>query len=416
MPRPPQWLRNYAMLPKSVVLYAAGNFLLNLIHAAQLLLLNLYLKSRHLDDPAIAALTSQRFVATFFLAIPAGLWLRGKQLKIPLFWSALLFPIASLLSILAVENQQMALASAGFLFMGLVSLIINVANMPMVLRITPAEQSSEALSLMFASWAAASVCGGVFAWAMQKCHSVSFFGATLYLDEYAALMILTATGLFAPLLFAKLPDPPPSEPHTQHWLHVEKKDLPILFHALIPCLIIATGAGLSIQFINLFFSNTHQISSANYSIYSSISNVLMLVAGLIVPEVRRRFGWRGAILGVQLLAVSLLILMGFTELWKNFWWAVPLAILCFIVRQPLMSMAGPAVSELTMSYVGERNRELVSACSGAIWSGAWWLAARSFQLLRASNVPYWAIFLTTAILYIFGTLYYLKIIRATERT
>ena len=31
-----------------------------------------------------------------------------------------------------------------------------------------------------------------------------------------------------------------------------------------------------------------------------------------------------------------------------------------------MSMTGPAISELTMNYVGEGNRELVSACSGAI--------------------------------------------------
>ena len=68
-------------------------------------------------------------------------------------------------------------------------------------------------------------------------------------------------------------------------------------------------------------------------------------------------------------------------------WALPLAWFCFIVRQPLMSMAGPAISELTMSYVGERNRELMSACNGAIWSGSWWLAARVFQVLRAAEMP-----------------------------
>ena len=80
-----------------------------------------------------------------------------------------------------------------------------------------------------------------------------------------------------------------------------------------------------------------------------------------------------------------------------------------------MSMAGPAISELTMSYVGERNRELVSACNGAIWSGAWWLAARVFQVLRASHFPYWAVFLSTAVLYFMGTMFYLKIIRSMDR-
>ena len=64
--------------------FAAGVFLINLINTAQFLLLNLFLKSRGLDDPAIAALTSHRFLATFFLALPAGLWLRGRPLRLPL--------------------------------------------------------------------------------------------------------------------------------------------------------------------------------------------------------------------------------------------------------------------------------------------------------------------------------------------
>ncbi len=71
-------------MPRPVFLFAAGQFLINLITTAQFLLLNLYRKERGLDDPAIAALGSQRFVATLFLAIPAGLWLRGQPLKVPL--------------------------------------------------------------------------------------------------------------------------------------------------------------------------------------------------------------------------------------------------------------------------------------------------------------------------------------------
>jgi predicted MFS family arabinose efflux permease len=411
----PLWLKHYATLPKSIMLYAAGNFLLNLIHAAQFLLLNLFLKSHALDDPAIAALTSQRYVATFFLAIPAGLWLRGKKLRGPIIWSAALFPIVSLLSLMAVQSHSMALASWCFLLMGVTSLIINVANMPMVLRIVHPDHASEAFSLMFASWAAASVCGGLLAWVMQKIHHLSWFGSTILLDEYATLMVLTALGLAAPLCFAKLPNPPPTERPDQHWLHLDKKDIPILLRALVPCLVIATGAGLSIQFMNLFFSNVHHLSSADYSAYSSFSNVLMLCAGLLVPAVRRRFGWRGAIVGVQLIAVVLLFLLGFTELWRGSWAAIPIAIACFILRQPLMSMAGPAVSELTMNYVGERNRELISACSGAIWSGSWWLAARIFQALRSMDFPYWSVFLATGILYIFGTLYYLTLIKSVEK-
>jgi hypothetical protein len=68
-----------------------------------------------------------------------------------------------------------------------------------------------------------------------------------------------------------------------------------------------------------------------------------------------------------------------------------------------------------MSYVGERNRELISACNGAIWSGSWWLAARIFENLRAHQLPYWQVFMVTAALYLIGTISYLGLIRAVER-
>ncbi len=80
-----------------------------------------------------------------------------------------------------------------------------------------------------------------------------------------------------------------------------------------------------------------------------------------------------------------------------------------------MNMAGPSTSELSMTYVGERNRELVSACNGAIWSGSWWLAARVFEVLRTHQLPYWQIFLATAVLYFIGTFAYLGLIRAVEK-
>lgn len=415
MPRLPAWLERYRTLPRCVILFVAGQFLINLINTAQFLLLNLFLKAHQLDDPAIAALSSQRFVATFFLAIPAGLWLRGRCLRGPLVLGAALFPLMALASLETVQYGAMTAASGCFLLMGFAGLILNVASLPMVLRMVPSEKASEALSLLFATWAAASICGGVVSSALQGLGQVTLGGWHLVLDEYATLLLLTVAGFGAPFIYARLPNPPPDVCVSRHWLHVHRADLPVLFRSLLPTLAIATGAGLSIQFLNLFFNSVHNLDSAHYAAYGSISSVLVLGAGLVVPEVRRRFGWRGAIIGVQGAAVVLLVVMGLTELWKQAAWALPLAVGCFILRQPLMSMAGPAISELTMSYVGERNRELMSACNGAVWNGSWWLAARVFQILRAMDLPYWIVFMATALLYAVGTFFYLKIIREVDR-
>lgn len=414
MPRLPAWLESYRMLPKSVLLFAAGQFLINLINTAQFLLLNLFLKDKGMGDPAIAALTSQRFVAALFLALPAGLWLRGRPLRTPMLIGAVLFPLTALASLETVRSGMMPAAAGCFLAMGFGGLLLNVASLPMVLRLAPPEKSSEALSLLFATWAAAAICGGVLSTVLQSIGHLDIAGHHWVFDEYATLLVLTIAGCGAPFLYARLPNPVPEKKPTGHWLHIQREDWPVLARALLPTLCISTGAGLSIQFLNLFFSHVHQLSSAVYSGYGSISNVLVLFAGLIVPEVKRRFGWRGAIIGVQLVAVVLLAVMGLTELCKTAVWALPIAIGCFILRQPLMSMAGPSTSELTMTYVGERNRELVSACNGAIWNGAWWLAARTFEILRAHHLPYWQVFMATAALYLIGTFSYLRLIRTVE--
>jgi predicted MFS family arabinose efflux permease len=309
----------------------------------------------------------------------------------------------------------MTAASSCFLAMGFAGLLLNIASLPMALRLAPPKHSSESLSLLFATWAAASICGGVLSSILQSIGHFSIGNFHGVFDEYSTLLLLTLAGFGAPFLYTRLPDPVPEKRATGHWLHVRRDDWPVLARALLPTLCIATGAGLSIQFLNLFFSSVFNLSSAAYSFYGSISSLLVLFTGLIVPEVKRRFGWRGLILGVQCTAVILLVVMGLTELWKAAAWALPLAITCFIFRQPLMSMAGPATSELTMNYVGEDNRELISACNGAIWSGAWWLAARTFEIFRAHHLPYWQVFLTTAALYLIGTFSYNGLIRSVER-
>lgn len=415
MPRFLRWLDGYRTLPKCVLLFVAGQFLINLINSSQFLLLNLFLRSHGLDDPGVAALSSHRFVATFFLAIPAGLWLRGKPLRRPLLIGAILLPLTTLAALETVRMGMMNAAVVSFVLMGVAGLILNVANLPMILRMTPDEKASEALSLLFATWGAASICGGVLSTVLQSVGHLNLFGIRLLLDEHATLLVSTLVGSGAVFFYVTLPDPVPPPTVRRHWMHVHREDFSILLRALVPTLCIATGAGLSIQFLNLFFSSVYHLSSAHYSMFGSMSYVLVFIFGLIVPEVKRRLGWRGAILGVQALAVVILAVMGLTELWKETAWALPVALVCFIFRQPLMNMAGPSTSELSMAYVGERNRELMSACSGAIWSGSWWLAARVFEILRTQHLPYWQIFLMTAGFYLLGTVSYLGLIRTVEQ-
>lgn len=410
----PEWILRYRGLPRAVFVFSAAQFLINLINTAQFLLLNLFMKEQGLDDPEIASLASKRFVATFLLAVPAGLWMRGRLLKKPMVVGSVLFPIMAVAGLEAVRVGWMGGAAWSFFAMGFAGLLLNVASLPMVLRLTPKDRASEALSLLFCTWAAAAILGGAIASGLQWLGSVRIGALVVPLDVHATLLVLTLAGFGAPFLLIRLPDAEAAERPDRHWLHVRREDRPLLLRVMLPSVCIATGAGLSIQFLNLFFSHVFGMGPAAYAAFGTVSNVLVLFAGLLVPEVKRRFGWRGAILGVQSVAVVMLAVMGLCEIRSGAAWALPLAVVMLVLRQPLMSMAGPSTSELTMVYVGPRNHELVSAFQGAIWSGSWWLAAVIFEQLRSNGMPYWQIFLTTAALYALGTAAYAGLIRRVE--
>ena len=105
---------------------------------------------------------------------------------------------------------------------------------------------------------------------------------------------------------------------------------------------------------------------------------------------------------VQSIAIICLVLMAVMELYSEFSYALTVAIIAYVFRQPLMHMAHPASNELMMNYVGKKNQELISALSSSFWSASWFLSAKIFEWLRLLNYRYYEIFLITAALSALG--------------
>ena len=112
-----------------------------------------------------------------------------------------------------------------------------------------------------------------------------------------------------------------------------------------------------------------------------------------------------------MIAVIALVALATTEFFVDYWWALPLAIMCYWIRTPLMNMAGPMTSELTLNYVGTENQEMLSAIMTAIWSGSWFFSSQIFRFLISKGLPYVYIFYITAALYAFGVVMYYFLIR-----
>ena len=181
--------------------------------------------------------------------------------------------------------------------------------------------------------------------------------------------------------------------------------------AVVPTIIISVGAGLTIPFINLFFYHDFGIDSSQFALIGGGASLLVAFMALLVPKVKDVLGFKVGITLTQSIAVIALVALATTEFFVDFWWALPLAIFCYWLRTPLMNMAAPMTSELTMNYVGKNNQEILSAITAAIWSGSWFFSSQIFRFLKAMDLPFAYIFYITAALYAFGIFsYYLLIL------
>ena len=184
---------------------------------------------------------------------------------------------------------------------------------------------------------------------------------------------------------------------------------------MIPTLILATGAGLVIPFMGLFFYKIHHIDSYQFAAISSFTTLIVFSITMYIPQIKNKFGYKGTVVGSQSLAVLCLVGLAVSEFYSSYAFAAAFAIVWFICRQPLMNIAMPITSEVTMKYVGFRHREIVSALTAAIWSGSWFFSSNIFRILRAHEVRYAYIFCITATLYIFSICWYYYLITIFEK-
>ncbi|MDA0890641.1 MAG: hypothetical protein O3A52_05775 [Bacteroidetes bacterium] len=382
-----------------------AEFFIQLIGAAFFLILNIYLAKKGFSDPEIANFISYRFLAVMLLAFPLGIYIKGKPLKPFFMIGGLGVPIVAIVLILLVHYGWYQYLPALFILWGVVFTLFQVCSLPYLMRNTIIENQSHAISLNYATNSFGTIFSGFI-----------IFGAGQFMrefDEGKILLGISILGFIGVYYVLKMKvDVVESVKERLQW---KSYDWVLLMKAIAPTLIIAVGAGLTIPFINLFFFHNFQIDSSGFAVIGGIASILVAILSLLVPNLKSKLGFQKGITYVQTIAVIALVVLATTEFFKDYWWGLPLAIMCYWVRTPLMNMAAPMTSELTMNYVGEKNQEMLSAIIAAIWSGSWFFSSQIFRFLKAEGLPYAHIFYITAVLYAFGVFMYSLLIKDYER-
>lgn len=404
------FLRDYKTVPPLVMKVIAAEFFIQLVNASFMNLQPLYMKSEGYHDAEIADIISWRFAGVLLLAVPLGYYIKGKPVRKLFYASSIGVPLFALL-IIACTHFRMhhALIAVQFLW-GASFTFMQIPVLPFILRNTPTEHQTPTIALSYSTWSLAGISSAVLVWILNSADPVLFSERNLLVG----VSVIAFSGL---LFLWKVRRESLHEYDTEPHESVNyKHDWNLIVKALLPALIIATGAGLTIPFINLFFARVHMLSTDVISLWNFAAALLVAIAALFVPRIKDRIGYKLAIPLTQSFAVISLVLLATTEWYTHLSAAVAIAVGCYLLRQPLMNLAGPMTSEISMKYVGKRNQELTSALIAAIWSGSWFISTRFiFGVLRETGWPYVSIFLITAALYAVGIVLYVILIASYNR-
>jgi hypothetical protein len=400
-------LEKYLSIPRTIIYLMMADVFLQLINSAFTMLLNYQMLDHGFKDFEIASMIGNRYLTVLLCSVPLALLAKGKKLKPFMLAGSISSPIVALLLIFAIHTHNTELIRILMALWGITFALLQILVMPYILLNGSREHETESIALFFSAGNITTIIVGLFSFLLPLTSSL-FNTETL-------LIIYSSVGLAGIWFVKQLPENentgtkvPLSGLHSDY-------DWKLILQAVIPTFIIAMGAGFTIPVINLFFHDVHGMEAPAFSLMNSFTFALVAISALAIPEIKRKFGYQVAITLMQSLAVVLLFVMATTEWYNHTSIGVIVAVVAFTLRQPLMNMAGPMTSELTLNYVGERNREMISAINASIWSGCWFVSAKIFSVLREADVTYSNIILITVAFYIIGVLWYYWLIKAHER-
>lgn len=398
----------YKVLEKPIIYIIIAEFFVQLIDYSYLTILLVYMNKAGYTDYKAADFFGYRFLSVLLISFYLGFYINGRKLK-PLFYiSSICTPILSIALIYAIQYKLDFLIYTIMFLLGISVLGLEVSILPYILRNVDEEHHTKAISLSYSTMSLSGIFSGVIIFTLSRIDPV-------YFDEATILKIISIISLIG-IYFVYANKKPEFYVPILKRSRYDFRDIKwwIIIKAMIPTLILATGAGLVVPFMGLFFFKIHHIDSYQYAAISSFTTLLVFSMTIYVPNIKNKFGYKGTVVGSQLLAVICLLGLSFSEFYSSYAFAGLSAIIWFVLRQPLMNIAMPITSELTMKYVGFRHRELVSAITAAIWSGSWFFSSNIFRVLRAHEVRYAYIFFITAGLYVLSIIWYYYLIAVFE--
>lgn len=401
-------IKEYGKLNKSVHNLLTVSFFVQLINVSFIAILPIYMRFEGYSDAQYGHFTSYRYFGILALALFLGMYIKGRKIIPLLYIAAFGIPFLAVLILFAVQYHSDSLIILTHLLWGMTYTFIQIPILPYILRNVPKEHQTLAISLNFATWSIASIAGSLVISIFNGINPILF-------NEHNLLLGISICSFVSIYFVSRINKKEHVPPISKTKQNIQDYDWNLIFRALLPTTTFAIGAGFIVPFMGLFFVHVHHLKTSTFSFLNFLTAVLVTILAMYVPTIKNLFGYHKAIPRTQSFAIIALILMATTEYYNDLSFSVIIAAVFFLLRQPLMSMAVPMTLEITMKYVGERNREMVSGLTSAIWSGAACISAIAFGIFRHLDISYVNIFFITAALYSLAVMLYKLLLKDYDK-
>ncbi len=383
-------------------LYLGAEFLMWMAHGIFAVLFNLYLVEAGSSERFVGRAVASSALGLVVAALPAG-WLADRWGRRRTLMLGVLLEAAGHL-VRALSVSEPTVLGAGFVT-GLGQAFFQIAAAPFLTEHSTPRERTHLFSTFFASALIAAVVGNALGGAMPVALRALVPGLGLFeayrvvlvagalLAAASALPLLALRGLVEPRTSHEEAPPPP---------HEAKRLWPIALNSLL----LGSGAGLVIPFMNLYFQNRFGSTSTQIGLFFSVAQVFTAMASLAAPAIGARFGRLRTAVASELMSLPFLLTLG-TER------HLPVAVAAFWMRATLMQAATPLLQSYVMEVLPPTLRARSSSLNNMVWNVGWAVSS-SVAGLIIERFGYSMPFYLTAVLYATAAITFYRAFRGTR--
>ncbi|WP_342567675.1 MFS transporter [Psychrobacillus sp. FSL K6-4046] len=400
-----EWKKKVVSFNRNIRMFMLANVLIQIGMGVFSVMYNLYIKELGFPETLNGKIIAMTSLASAIMLVPAGfLSDRFGRKKIIMIGAAV---AAGTLFYRSLMVSEQSLVYAAF-FTGLFMALVQVSGIPFLAENSTASERMHLFSIHFSLMTLAGVVGslggGVLADLLHALGGLSvedaikyvlILGATIFTLGLLPLAKLNQVGTRATSLDNQ-DDKRTPEPSSF------RKNVKIIILFGFANLLIGTGSGLVIPYLNLYFSNRFDASNSYVGLILSLGSAMTAVAMLLGPALVKRVGKVKALVIFQLLSIPFLFITGYTN-------SLVIASIAFLMRQALMNAGNPIQSAIAMELVQDKYKGLANSVNQMVFNVGWASTGAISTGLVMTFGFYWGYaytFTITGVLYLIASTYF----------